>query len=359
MNNSAERASAASEALGGAKPRKGGALARRVSFVIKFAATVLALVLVARLVDPAAMTERVRNTNPWLFALALALMVVQIPLVALRWRLIVRAMSDGEASVPALARFRQITWTAQFFGQVLPFVAGDGMRVLFLREAGTSLRVAFKSTLLDRGIAALALFAMALPAALFSHILAAAGTFLAPVVLFIATGLIGAIVTLVCVDLIHRFGARWRVLGAVTETIRDLRDILASRTCAPRVVALCFVVHGISILAFWLLAKGQDLPFDLTDAIAIVPLVLLVSMIPIAVAGWGFREGFVVALLGASGIGADGALLLSLSFGTVVLLAALPGVVILALSTRAGGPLAADRTRPPCSTRPHPSIPGP
>ncbi|HEX8664648.1 MAG TPA: lysylphosphatidylglycerol synthase transmembrane domain-containing protein [Beijerinckiaceae bacterium] len=344
MNDSAERlATASPDGSGAAKP-KGGALARRAFLALKLAATVLALVLVARLVDPAAMMERVRNTNPWLFALALALMVVQVPLVGLRWRLVVRAMSDERAVVPGPARFQQIAWIAQFFGQIMPFVAGDGMRVVLLREAGPSLRVAFKSTLLDRGIAALALFAMALPAALFSRVLAAAGAFLPPVILFITAGLLGAVAMLACVDVIHRFGARWRIVGAVTETIRDMRDILLSRFYAPRVVALCFAIHGISILAFWLLAQGQRLPFDLADAVAIVPLVLLVSMIPIAVGGWGLREGFVVALLGAAGIGTDGALLLSLSFGTVVLIAALPGVAILALSTRASGSPAAERT---------------
>jgi uncharacterized membrane protein YbhN (UPF0104 family) len=316
MNDSAERLAPASpEGSGAAKP-KGGALARRAFLALKLAATVLAL----------------------------ALMAVQVPLLGLRWRLVVRAMSDERAVVPGPARFQQIAWIAQFFGQIMPFVAGDGMRVLLLREAGPSLRVAFKSTLLDRGIAALALFVLALPAALFSHILAAAGAFLAPVVLFIAAGLLGAIATLASVDVIHRFGARWRIVGAVTETIRDMRDILLSRHYAPRVVALCFAIHGISIVAFWLLAQGQRLPFDLADAVAIVPLVLLVSMVPIALGGWGLREGFVVALLGAAGIGTEGALLLSLSFGTVVLLAALPGVVILALSTRASGPPDAERT---------------
>ncbi|HEX8168890.1 MAG TPA: lysylphosphatidylglycerol synthase transmembrane domain-containing protein [Beijerinckiaceae bacterium] len=337
MNDSAERAAPATPyGLGETKPRE-SALARRVFPALKLAATAAALVLVVRLVDPTVMMQRARNTDPWLFALALALMLVQIPLVGVRWRLIVRAMSDGPAAVPGPMKFQQITWIAQFFGQVLPFVAGDGLRVLLLREAGASLRIAFKSTLLDRGLAALALFAIALPAALFSRVLAAAGAFLPPVVLFIAAGLLGAVIMLACADPIHRLGARWRVLGVVTETIRDLRDILSSRIYAPRVIGLCFAVHGISIVAFWLLARGQDLPFGLADAVAIVPLVLLVSMIPIAIGGWGLREGFVVALLGASGIGADGALLLSLSFGTVVLIAALPGIVVLALSTRAGG----------------------
>lgn len=317
-----------------------GSSRRPTLTVIKVGATVMALVLVFRVVDPAAVAERARSADRLLLALALALMTLQIPLVSLRWALIVRALSSEGAVVPGAARFQQITWIAQFFGQVLPFVAGDGMRVLLLRDAGPSLRIAFKSTLLDRAVALLALFVIALPAALFSHVLGSAEVFQRSVILLVATGLIGAAAVLALVGPIHRFGGRWRVVGAITETVRDLKEVLLSPSHAAPVILLCCVVHGISILAFWVLARSQSLPFELTDALAIVPLTLVVSMVPIAVGGWGLRETFVVTLLGAAGIPADAALLLSLSFGTVVLLASLPGIALLALSARAGRPSA-------------------
>jgi hypothetical protein len=88
------------------------------------------------------------------------------------------------------------------------------------------------------------------------------------------------------------------------------------------------------MVVFWLLARGQDLPILVVDAAAVVPLMLLVSMIPVAIGGWGVREGFLVALLRAAGIGPESALLLSVSFGTVSFLASLPGVVLLGLSAR-------------------------
>ena len=302
---------------------------------LKIGFTVLALVLVARIVDPAALVDRARRTEPLFFAVAILLMVVQIPLVSLRWRRIVKTMSLERSRVPSVSQFHQITYIAQLFGQVLPFIAGDGLRVLFLREAGASLRVAFKSTLLDRGVAALVLFAIVVPGLMLSPIVAAAKPYVVPVVVLVVTALAGAAVALATAGVIARFGARWRVLGAITETILDLRTILLNRRYAWNVVGICLAIHAISIFVFWLLAKGQRLPFEITDAVAVVPLVLLVSMVPIAVGGWGVREGFVVALLGAAGVGAEDALLLSLSFGTVVLVAALPGVVVLALSTRA------------------------
>ena len=233
--------------------------------------------------------------------------------------------------------FLRVTYVAQFFGQILPFVAGDGLRVMMLREAGTSLRIAFKSTLLDRATAALALFALALSTALASPVLSAARSVLWPAIALIACGLCAAVGLILAAPALHRIGRRWHLVGAVSETLVDLRAILASRLRGPAVVALCFVVHGLSILVFWLLARGQGLPFGEVDAIAVVPLVLLISMAPIAVGGWGLREGFVVLLLGASGIGREDALILSLSFGTAVLLASLPGLALLAMSALPSG----------------------
>jgi len=306
--------------------------ARRLMFPLKVGATVLALALVVRLVDPGVLAARVRAANLEIFVAAVLLMACQIPLVALRWRYIVDAMNHESGVVPGTGKFLQVTYIAQFFGQILPFLAGDGVRVLMLHTAGPSLRIAFKSTLLDRATAALALFVLALPTLAFSPILATVRPILMPAIALIACGLAASAAAITCAEVLHRFGRRWRYVGAVTETFVDLRTILASRAHGPAVVTLCFAIHGLSILVFWLLARGEGLHFAVVDAVAIVPLVLLVSMVPIAIGGWGLREGFVVLVLGAGGVGREDALLLSLSFGTAVLLATLPGLAALAAS---------------------------
>jgi glycosyltransferase 2 family protein len=55
---------------------------------------------------------------------------------------------------------------------------------------------------------------------------------------------------------------------------------------------------------------------------------IIVTTIPVAIAGWGLRETFIVTLLMAAGLRLESALLLSVSFGTILLLAALPGALI-------------------------------
>lgn len=324
---------------GAALPPEGGEISsrkqsRRVLIAAKIGFTVLAFVLLARVIDPSALLDRIRRTEPIYFLAALLLAIVQIPFVGVRWRLIVQTMSKDARTIPGMGQFQQINYIAQFFAQVLPFVAGDGVRVLFLREAGATLRVAFKSTLLDRGIAALVLFALTLPGILFSPVLQANNRLLAPIAAFAGAGLLGAILVIALAPHLGRIAGRSRVLGAIIETLLDLRGILLGWGSSGRIVGLCILVHAISIVVFWLLARGQDMPILLVDAAAVVPLMLLVSMIPVAIGGWGVREGFLVALLGAAGIGPESALLLSVSFGTVSFLASLPGVVLLGLSAR-------------------------
>ena len=55
------------------------------------------------------------------------------------------------------------------------------------------------------------------------------------------------------------------------------------------------------------------------------PPVLLVITIPVSIAGWGVREGAMVAALGLIGVPVEGAVVLSIMYGLLGLLPAIPG----------------------------------
>ena len=61
--------------------------------------------------------------------------------------------------------------------------------------------------------------------------------------------------------------------------------------------------------------------------LVLVPPMLFATMLPFTISGWGAREGAVVWFLSATGTPADAALVLSVSFGAALLVAALPGAV--------------------------------
>src|SRR5712691_7072009 len=99
-----------SKLVSGQVSRRGGILQSaprnrvysRLMLIFKIAATVLGLLLVVRtLNNPQELALRVRSINPWIFSTAVLLMVLQIALVTLRWRLIAHAVSETRSQLPS------------------------------------------------------------------------------------------------------------------------------------------------------------------------------------------------------------------------------------------------------------------
>jgi hypothetical protein len=67
------------------------------------------------------------------------------------------------------------------------------------------------------------------------------------------------------------------------------------------------------------------------DAAVLFILMLGVALVPISIGGWGLRELAVVTLLASHGVPAEIALSLSLTFGIVFVLGAVPGALIWAI----------------------------
>ena len=297
--------------------------------VAKSIVTVAAFMIIARYVDPVALFRRFREISPVFVLATLLLALGQYPLVSARWRLIAQKVHSGTALLPPKGKFCQIIFVSTFFNQFMPFIAGDALRVFYLRDAGSPLRVAFKSTVLDRGVALIALFALAplsvvLLPRLFGEIPGAAWVIGAAVGSLVVLG-----VMLAAADRIAGLTARWRITALLGETLKDMHGLLIDpRTCVL-IIILSIGVQAISCAIFGLLAQGEGSGLDPVGVMAVAPVIILASFLPIAIAGWGVREGITVVLLSRLGAPPEAALVLSVSFGIVALLSALPGSVLL------------------------------
>jgi len=297
----------------------------------KAAVTLLALLLVSRLVDHGTFVKQLIEINPAPVVMAILIAIAQIFLAAYRWRLVAQILDGRHAQAVKAAPFLSSFYLAQLLGQVMPFVAGDALRAFIVHRAGVRLRISVESVVLDRAIALLILFIIALPGVLFSPLVRDTKGLYLPILLFLLAGLTGAAGIFIVTGPLVRLGARWRFVSTLSEMILDARRIMLGRS-GLQVVGLYVIGHACSIIVFWILARGQNLALDLIDAAVIMPLTVLVSSIPIAIAGWGVRESFLVTLLLAAGFKAENALMLSLSIGSVFLIASLPGAAIWLLS---------------------------
>jgi hypothetical protein len=108
----------------------------------------------------------------------------------------------------------------------------------------------------------------------------------------------------------------------------DARRVLGHPTTVFPILCLSVLVVLTTGGAVYALGLALAIPLELHHAIVLMPLVLLTTMIPVSIAGWGVRELSMVTVLGAVDVPPDGALAVSLAFGLAILLVGLPGGVL-------------------------------
>jgi len=293
---------------------------RRALFALKVVVTVAVLGVVLAAADLPALGRLLSHASPAHFAAAVAVLLAQTLVLAVRFRSIVAALGQ-----PISARFAiELTFVGALFNQALPSaVGGDAIRAWQLRGDGRSWREALTSVLLDRSsgvvvLAVLAAAAVALePSGVFAHLRA-------PLWSVAAAG-VAAIVALAGAERLELLPRRARDFIAASGLPAGTRILLSTRL-GGMAAAWSAASHLLAALACYLLAGalGIDLPLGVFLAAALC--MLLATMIPLSYAGWGVREVGAIWLFAQLGLTAEQALAISMLFGASLLVAALPGV---------------------------------
>ena len=100
-----------------------------------------------------------------------------------------------------------------------------------------------------------------------------------------------------------------------------------------------------TIFNIYLLSLGMGVGLTLSGAFIIVPITTLIMVLPISISGWGLREGAMIVGMGYLDIPAESAFALSLMYGILLLLIALPGGILWLFSGRNKGIISEIRSR--------------
>jgi glycosyltransferase 2 family protein len=269
--------------------------------------------------------ERLGNADPILSAVTIAVVVLQIALNTVRWRLILRHVIGAD---PPYRRLFGIYYASVFFTQVLPSIGGDVVRVLYGRMLGSTSGRLIISVVLDRGVALAALLLVALLALPFLDPFDQGHTVLRSTGFVAGGGLLAAYGGCFLMRAVRGASTIW---NGLPYWIRDLAESgawsLTSGTGLYRLIPLSALVHLLSIAAFFVTAHAVQVPLTVPVVLAVVPILLLAQVLPISIGGWGVREAAAVALLGMTGVDAASGLLVSIMFGVLLLLGTLPGAL--------------------------------
>ena len=258
--------------------------------------------------------------------LLLAVLTATAPtfLSAWRWRFTAARLGLPLSAKTALADY----YLAGFVNQVLPGgVVGDAWRAQRHARASGKTGTAWRAVILERASGQLAVALLAI-LALILHppwrgaletgldLPAAGGRYS----LALSLPLILAIAAYAT----RRFWQPWlATFGA------DIRRALLARAAWPLQLGSSLLIVLSFLLVFALAARGIGLAIAVPTLMLMALPVLLAMLIPLSVAGWGWREGAAAGVWVLSGLPPEQGVAASIAYGVVILLASLPGAIVL------------------------------
>ena len=317
---------------------------KHVLFAAKAAVTLGLIWLVLRNVDMADTLERVASISGSVALGVLLLMLTLSLLSILRWQIVMRQFGR-------MLGFRltaRLFFEGLFFNQALPStVGGDGIRIYRSFRSGLPLAAAVNSVILDRvlGLASLMLLAALAQPLFYDRVESVAARLSFTAVFIIAV--VGIVVLLLLAYLPVRL-RRWKLIRGLIGLSHAARRAFATPAVLFPVTILSVIGHLISVVVFYMLAESLGLGVTFLDCLVMVPSVLLLATVPVSVAGWGVREGAMVAAFGLLGVPAGGAAAASVLYGLGMAITALPGGLLWFMN--ADGPIGAAGGLPPEGT---------
>jgi uncharacterized membrane protein YbhN (UPF0104 family) len=304
---------------------RGGNLKKVAFFVAKLLVTAACFWYASRQIDLSQIWSAIPRLDFRWSAFAALLVMLQIPLLAARWCNVVEALAVRNAQMDSVT-MTVLTAIGVFFGQILPSVAGEGVRAWFLVRLGCDWRNALTSVVIDRGIGLGILVAMGFFILLLPSSLTALGGYRDLVVVVYGALILAGGFGLVFVPTIVLPLTRWRYSRWFGTLAMDLRSVLLGSR-GPIILGIAGLIHVLTVIVVWSLGRAQGLAFPFSDAAVLLLVLVGVTLVPISIGGWGLRELAVVALLGNHGVPPDKALLFSVCFGLTLAVGSLPGAV--------------------------------
>ena len=299
---------------------------QRIKLLVRLLVSVSILAVILRSIDIRQAWQVAAGAKPEWLLLALLMQFGSTALSAYRWRLIMRNLGFGQT----FSFYWDSYFKGMFFNQGLPTsIGGDALRVLDVARRGFRKRDALYGVAIDRITGLGALLLLALVAHLVNPGLLPDQVY-RPILWLLAAGLLG-FSTLSLLGLLPWLGRYPRL--AVLKSVSD-RLLQAVSLRRFLLLASSLLVPLLAMLAFFALGRALGLRYDLVTYFAIVPPALVLTVIPVSIAGWGVREGVMVGLFSLIGADKTVVLMMSLLYGILLILVSLPGLVVLLRSRR-------------------------
>ncbi|HJZ20044.1 MAG TPA: lysylphosphatidylglycerol synthase transmembrane domain-containing protein [Bradyrhizobium sp.] len=267
-----------------------------------------------RKVDLSELASRIDLASLGWIGLAIAVTFLQIFIGVLRWCEI-SEMCGAPLTTRQAMRYNVI---GTFFNQTLPSsIGGDAMRLWLVARSGAGWRAATYSIFVDRAIGLIALAVIVVASLPWSYRLIGNADGRAALLFVDLAALAGGAGFLVLGRLNWPWLQRLWGMHHLHACAVIANRVLFSRARGPKIAVLSLLVHVLAVVIAWCVVRSIAAPVTFGQTFQLIPPVMLITMLPISIAGWGVREATMGLAFGYAGLMTNEGVNVSLLFGAV------------------------------------------
>lgn len=260
------------------------------------------------------------SANIGLLVAALVMQILSQSVAAYRWSLIMGLLKFDH---PFSFYFRSY-FKGSLFNQVLPTsIGGDAYRIAEVSANGGLVKEAFYGVFIDRVVGLVGLLLLNLAANLIESNLLPKEVFWSINIVLIL-GIVGLVVLLL-IRKVTLFD-RYKITRIFYQLSNRFRFIYRTPKRISQQMGLSILTHLLSMVCIFGIGHSVGINEPLVTYLVLIPPAILLTILPISFAGWGVREGALVALFLLIGIDQTQVLAMSLLYGFILILSALPGL---------------------------------
>jgi hypothetical protein len=287
------------------------------------------LYLALRGINFAAIQSRLSQINLVWIAGAMLVTIFQIFLGALRWREISLLC---HAPLTDLQAFRY-NMIGAFFNQTLPSsIGGDAMRLWLVKRTGAGWRAATYSILTDRAVGLIALALIIVASLPWSYSMIGDSKGRLALVFVDFTALAGGLGFLLLGRLNWGWLKSWWPTKHVHACSVVANQVIFSLRSGPKIAILSLSIHLLSVVIAWCAVRSIAAAGSFGQIFMLTPPIMLITMVPISIAGWGLREATMMVAFGYAGLPQADGTVVSILFGAIYFVVGAMGGLVWVLS---------------------------
>jgi uncharacterized membrane protein YbhN (UPF0104 family) len=317
-----------------------------LSIILRLLVAAAACWLIFKDINPAELGQTFKRLHFSIFLLALAVFMLCLCIISLRWWLFMRAQ---KVKIPLFLAVK-LVYLGQFFTNFMPSaVGGDLIRAWYVSKHTDRRLQAALSVLADRVMGLMSTFILAISAylifmrgeneifSIFNKQQSSVSDFFSrhPIswghVLCACLFLVGCVYLLA--GIMDLKGFLKKLLGHLSHLIVQFKDVGMVYVRHPIILVFglsaTIFLQSLMIVALWLIGRDLDMPSQIQFYFVFFPMMWVVGSLPLSIAGIGILEGgLVILFVQFAGAEKEAVMALALCQRLIWVLASFPGMLV-------------------------------